>query len=94
MYFLKFVFVETNQLIDNIPNVIYMREMRSERSSMVAESKRRAIAYHVSVRICYMFLNQNEEDCEIQVCTLSRYLQRGCQCTVTTSDKFTAKSDD
>jgi len=49
-------FVETNQLFGSNPNVILTRQTCGHRSSRVAGSKRRALAFHYTVRIWYMFL--------------------------------------
>ena len=45
---------ETN--VSSISNVILTRQICGQRSGMAAGGKRRAIAFHFSVRICYMFL--------------------------------------
>jgi len=55
-HFIEFVFMETNQLVGSNPNVIYMRDTCGQRSSRAAESKRRALAFHFSGRIRYIFL--------------------------------------
>jgi len=49
---IKFVFVETNQLVNSNLNVILMWQTFSQRSSMAAGSKREALVIYVSVQIC------------------------------------------
>jgi len=57
-HFIEFVLVETNQLFGSTLNVIHhlTRQTCGHRSSRVAGSKRRALAFYFSVRIWYMFL--------------------------------------
>jgi len=47
--------VEPNQSFGSDSNVILMRQTCGQRPSRVAGSKRRALAFYFSVRICYMF---------------------------------------
>jgi len=56
MHFIEFVFVETNQLFGSNSNVILTQQTCGLRSSRVAESTRRALAFYFSLRIWYMFL--------------------------------------
>ena len=53
---IKFVLVESNQLFSIDSNVVLTRQTCGQRSGMAAASKRRALAFYFSVRICYMFL--------------------------------------
>jgi len=55
-HFIEFVLVETRKLVGSNPNVILTRQTCGQRSGMAAGSKRRAIAFYFSVRICNMFL--------------------------------------
>jgi len=55
-HFIEFVFVEPNQLFGRNLNVILTRQTCGESSNISAGSKRRALAFYFSVRICYMFL--------------------------------------
>jgi len=60
------ILVEINKLVDSNPNVILMRQTCGQRSSMPAGGKRRALAFYISIRICYMFLiYQNAEESPI-----------------------------
>jgi len=54
-YFIEFVVVETKQIVSCNSNVI-LTQTCGQRLGMAAESKRRAIAFYFSVRICCMFL--------------------------------------
>jgi len=49
---IKFVFVETNQVVGSDSNVILTRRTYHQRSSKAAGSKSRALAFHFSVRLC------------------------------------------
>ena len=55
-HFIEFVVVETKQFVSSNPNVILTRQICGQRLSMTAGSKRRALAFRFSIRICYMFL--------------------------------------
>jgi len=55
-HFIEFVFVEPNQLFGSNVNMILTRQTCGQSSSMSAGSKRRALVFYFSVRICYMFL--------------------------------------
>jgi len=55
-HFIEFVFVESNEVVRSNSNVILMRQTCGHRSSRVAGSKCRALVFHFSVRIWYMFL--------------------------------------
>jgi len=52
----QFFYVETKWFVNSNQNVILTRQTCSQRSSMSAGSKRRAIACYFPKRICYMFL--------------------------------------
>jgi len=54
-HFIEFVFVETNEVVCSNSNVILMRQTCGHRSSRVAGSKRRALAFYFSVQIGHMF---------------------------------------
>jgi len=55
-HFIKFVRVEMNKLVGSNPHVILTRQTCGERSSRVAGSKYRALAFYFSVRMWHMFL--------------------------------------
>jgi len=55
-HFIEFVVVETKQIISSNSHVILTRQTCCQSSGMAAGGKRRAVAFHSSVRICYMFL--------------------------------------
>ena len=55
-HFIEFIFVETNEVVRSNSNVILTRQTCGQRSSRVAGSKRRALAFYFSVQIWYMFL--------------------------------------
>jgi len=55
-HFMEFVLVETNRLVGSNRHVILTRQTCGQRSSRVAGSKRRALAFHFSVRIWYFIL--------------------------------------
>jgi len=55
-HFIEFVFVEPNQLFGSNVNMILTRQTCGQSSSMSAGSKRRALVFYFSVRICYMFI--------------------------------------
>jgi len=52
----EFVVVETKQFIVSNVNVILTRQTCGQRSSMLADSKRKALTCHVSIQMYYMFL--------------------------------------
>jgi len=54
-HFIEFVVLETNQMVGSNSNVIFTRHTCGHRSGMNAGGKRRALAFYLSVRICYMF---------------------------------------
>jgi len=56
MHFIEFVCVKTNDVVRSNSNMIFTRQTCGQRSSRVAGSKRRALAFYVSVRIRCMFL--------------------------------------
>jgi len=53
-HFIKFVLVETNHLVGSNSNVILTRQTCGQRSSMAAGSKRRALAFYLSVQSWYV----------------------------------------
>jgi len=55
-YFIESVVVEAKQIVSRDSNMILTRQTCGWRLGMAAVSKRRAIAFYFSVRICYMFL--------------------------------------
>jgi len=55
-HFIEFVFVETNEVVRSDSNVILTRKTCGQRSSRVAGSKRRALAFCFSVRMWYVLL--------------------------------------
>jgi len=55
-HFIEFVVVETKQIVSSNSNVILTRHTYGQRSGMAAGGKRGALAFYLSVRICYMFL--------------------------------------
>ena len=55
-YFIEIFVVETKRFVGSFVNVTLTRQTCGLRSSRAAESKRRAIVYYFSERICYMFL--------------------------------------
>jgi len=48
--------VETKQIVRSNLNVILTRKTCGQRSGMAVGGKRRALAFYLSVRICYVFL--------------------------------------
>jgi len=48
--------VETKQIVSSNSNVILTQQACGQCSGMSAASKRRALAFHISVRLCCMFL--------------------------------------
>ena len=61
---------ETKQFVVNNPNVILTRQTCSQRSSMSTGSKRRAIEFCFSIRICYMFpLSKCRGESGLGLCT-------------------------
>jgi len=76
-HFIKFVFVETNQLIDSNSNVILTRQTCGHCSSRVAGSKHRALAFRFSVRIWYMFwISKCRGEWDLGVCMTSVLAKR------------------
>jgi len=62
--------VETNQLVGSNPNVILMQQICGQRSSIFAGSKRRALAFYFSVRICCMFpISKCRGESDLGLCT-------------------------
>jgi len=55
-YFIEIFVVEMKRFVSRFVNVTLTRQTCGQRSSRVAESKRRAIENFLSERICYMFL--------------------------------------
>jgi len=85
-YFIEFVLMETNQLFSSDSNKILTRQTCGHRSSRVAGSKRRSLAFYYSVWIWYMFSkSEYRGKSDLVVCMTS---QRECGCAVQTSDKF------
>jgi len=54
-HFINFFVVETKRFVGSFVHVILTRQTCGQRSSMAAESKRRALGNYFSERICYMF---------------------------------------
>jgi len=54
-HFIEFIFVETNEVVRSNSNVILTRQTCGQRSSRVAGSKHRALAFYFSIRIWHMF---------------------------------------
>ena len=82
MHFIVFAFVETKRFVKSNPNVILTRQTCGQRSCMSAGSKRRAIAFYISIRICHMFLISTcRGESDLSLCTTSvlanRMLLRG-----------------
>ena len=53
--FHRFILVETKRFVCSLVHVIFMRQTCGQRSSMAAESTRRALGNYFSERVCYMF---------------------------------------
>jgi len=67
---IDFVFVETKQFVGSNTNVILMRQTWGHRSSMSAWSKRRALAFHLSIFFCYTFLiSKCRGELDLGLCT-------------------------
>jgi len=74
---IEFIVVETNQLLGGNANVIWTRQTCGQRSRRVAGSKRRALAFQVSVRIWYMFwISQWRGKLDVGVCMTSVLAKR------------------
>ena len=69
--------MEMKQIVHSTSNVISTRQTCGQRSGMAAGSKRRALAFYVSVRICYMFLiSKYREESDLGLCMTSALAKR------------------
>jgi len=76
-HFIEFVVVERNPLFSSDSNVILTRQTCGQRSGMASASKRRALAFHFSVRICYTFLlSKGREESDLGLCMTSGIAKR------------------
>ena len=86
-HFIEFFVVETKRFVGSTINVILTRQTCGQRSSRVAESKRRALGNYFFERIWYMFLlSKCRGDRDLGLCTTS-VLAFGNRSTVATSGK-------
>ena len=78
-HFIDFIFVETNEVVRRNSNVIVTPQACGQRSSRVAGSERRALAFHFSARIWYMFwMSTCKGKSDLGVCmTSARVLAKG-----------------
>jgi len=75
--FIEFVVVETKQIVSSNSNVILTRQTCGQRLGMAAGGKRRALAFYVSVRICYMFpMSQCRGESDLGLCMTSVLAKR------------------
>jgi len=71
-HFIDVFVVETNRFVGSFVHVILTRQTCGQRSSRVAESKRRALGNYFSERICYVFLiSKCGGDRDLGLCTTS-----------------------
>jgi len=71
-HFIEFFVVETKRFVGSTINVILTRQTCGQRSSRVAESKRRALGNYFFERIWYMFLlSKCRGDRDLGLCTTS-----------------------
>jgi len=76
-HFIEFVVEERNPLSSSDSNVILTQQTCGQRSGIAAASKRRALAFHFSVRICYMFLSsKGREESDLGLCMTSGFAKR------------------
>jgi len=83
--------VETKRFVGSTVNVMLTWQTCSQRSSRAAGSKRRALAFYVSIRIWYMFWESNckgESDLGLCTCTTCQKIA-AAQCRLPTN--FAAK---
>jgi len=72
-HFIDFFVVETKRFVGSSVHVILTRQTCGQRSSKVAESKRRAPGNHFFDRICYMVpISKCRGDWDLGLCTTSR----------------------
>jgi len=77
MHLIESVVVETKWFVSSSVNVILTRQTCGQRSSMSAESKRRALENYFSKRICDMFLiSKCRVHWNLGLCTASVLLKR------------------
>jgi len=71
-HFIEFFVAETKRFVGSFVHVILTRQTCCQRSSKVAESKRRALGNYFSERICYMFrISKCRRDRDVGLCTTS-----------------------
>jgi len=76
-YFIEFVFLETERFVSSNPNVILTQQTCGQRSSRAAGSKRRALTFYFSIRICYVFLmSECIGESDLGLCTSSVFAKR------------------
>jgi len=77
MQFIEFVLLETKRFVGSNVNVILTRQTCGQHSSMSAGSKRWALAFYFSVRICHMLpISKCRADWVLYLCTPSVLAKR------------------
>ena len=76
-HFIELVFAEANAVVRSNSNMILTRQTCGHRSSRVAGSKRRALAFSVSIQIWYVFLlSKCRGKSDLGVCMTSALAKR------------------
>jgi len=76
-HFIEFVFAEANGVVRSNSNVILTRQTCGQRSSRVAASKRRALAFYFSIQIWYVFsISKCRGKSDLGVCMTSVLAKR------------------
>jgi len=71
-HFVEFVLVETNRLVRSNSNVILTPQTSGQHTSRIVGSKRRALAFHLSGRIWYVFsISKCREESDLGLCMTS-----------------------
>ena len=71
-YFIEIFVVETKRFVSSFLNVILTQQSCGQHSSRAGKSKRQAIGYYFSERICYMSLiSKCRGDWDLGLCTTS-----------------------
>ena len=77
-HFIEFLVVETRRFVGSNVNVILMQQTCGQRSSMAAESKRRALGNHFPEKIWNMFyVSKYRGDWDLGLCTTSALALEG-----------------
>jgi len=85
-HFIKFVVVETKEIISSNSNVILKQQKRGKRLGTAVASKRCALAIYFSVHFCWMFLLSTcRGKLDLGLCRSSVSVIK-CSCVVPTSD--------